>query len=217
ILTKKDEPWRWEQPQIGAMKTLIELLTTAPALKTIDYSLDAGRIILAVDASLDGWGAVMMQKEKGKVERRHPSRYESGLWKDAEKRYDAGKRECRGLLKALKKLRVYLYGVRLVVETDTNTLVHQLNLPASDLPGAAVTRWLAWLRLFDFEVVHVPGERNSGPDALSRRPHAENDSESDNESDVDDIEEMIDADIYVVWAKATRAMVTRADDSAEIP
>jgi hypothetical protein len=151
-----------------------------------------------------------MQEVDGK---RHPCRYESGIWKEAERRYDAGKRECRGLLKALKKLRVYLYGVRFTVETDANTLVHQLNLPASDLPGAVITRWIAWLRLFDFDVVHVSGEKNSGPDALSRRPRSSDDSDDDEPED--DIEQMIEADMYAVWARAVRVAAAEATELAE--
>src|SRR5262249_5817826 len=61
-LTKKDQPWEWGDAQIKAMDTLKNRLTTAPALKTLDYSPKAGQIILAVDASLDGWGAILMQE-----------------------------------------------------------------------------------------------------------------------------------------------------------
>jgi len=46
-----------------------------------------------------------MQVEKNKPKLRHPMRYESGLWNPTEGKYDAGKRECRGLLKALKKVK----------------------------------------------------------------------------------------------------------------
>ena len=70
---------------------------------------------------------------------------------------------------ALKKFRFWLYGVHFVVETDAHTLAAQLNRTATDLPGALVTRWLAWIGLFDFEVKHVPGVRNGAADALSRR------------------------------------------------
>ena len=45
-----------------------------------------------------------MQQEKGS-KKRHPARYESGIWTEAEAAYDSGKRECRGLLKVLKKFR----------------------------------------------------------------------------------------------------------------
>jgi hypothetical protein len=131
-------PFVWGAEQDKAFQYLKDSLTTAPALKTLNTSLDGGRIIVAVDASLGGWGAVLMQEDKNSF--RHPCRYESGIWNDTERRYDAGKRECRGLMRALSKFRVYLYSMRFIVQTDANTLVHQLNLPASDLPGAAITR-----------------------------------------------------------------------------
>ena len=81
-----------------------------------------------------------MQQEDETMKKRHPVRFELGVWNEAEKKHDGGKLECRGLLKALKKLRVYLYGVQFVVEIDARTLVHQLNLPISDLPGSVVNR-----------------------------------------------------------------------------
>jgi hypothetical protein len=57
-----------------------------------------------------------------------------------------------------------------VIETDANTLVAQLNRSATDLPGSLMTRWLAWIFLWDFEVRHVPGKKNVAADRLSRRP-----------------------------------------------
>ncbi|KYG39566.1 hypothetical protein M433DRAFT_10690 [Acidomyces richmondensis BFW] len=33
-----------------------------------------------------------------------------------------------------------------------------------------VTRWLAWIQMFDFDVRHVPGKKNVVADALSRKP-----------------------------------------------
>ena len=66
-------------------------LISLPVLVLLDYTEGAGDVILAVDASLEGWEEVLMQLVKGK---RHPSRYESGIWSAAEKKYDATKREC---------------------------------------------------------------------------------------------------------------------------
>jgi RNase H-like domain found in reverse transcriptase len=57
------------------------------------------------------------------LRRRHLSRYESGLWNKAERNYNATKRECRGVLKALRKVCYWLYEVRFVLETDANVLV----------------------------------------------------------------------------------------------
>ena len=170
------------------MDTLKLALTTAPALCSLDYSEGAGLIILGVDSSGNGWGAVLMQEKNGK---RHPSRYKSGIWSDAEKSYDAAKRECRGVLKALKKVRNYLYGVRFLLETDASVLVSQLNRGGTDLPGALITRWIAWIQLFDFDVKHVAGKKHTAADGLSRKPVTEEDiRERENEQDIEDFIDM---------------------------
>ena len=209
-LLRKDEPFVWNDEQREAMYSLKMVLTRAPALRAIDYFENADDIILAVDASNAGWGAVLMQKHKGK---RHPNRYESGLWADAERKYDSGKRECRELLKALKKVRFWLYEVHFVVEIDANTLVAQLNQSAADLPGALVTRWLAWIRLFDFDVRHVPGKKHGAADGLSRRPRtASDDIDEANEVDIDDF---IDAEMNCVRVASVR--VTAANERVLLP
>jgi hypothetical protein len=46
----------------------------------IDYALLPFVLIVAVDASLKGWGAVTMQIYNSKS---HPARYESGIWTEA--------------------------------------------------------------------------------------------------------------------------------------
>ena len=190
-LFKKGVPWNWGLEQDKAMAALKHALTNAPALVKILYTEEAGEIILATDASLQGWGAVLMQLDA--LGRRHPSRYESGLWNKAEQNYDATKRECRGVLKALRKVRYWLYGVKFTLETDASVLVAQLNRSATDLPGALVTRWIAYIRLFDFTVRHVPGTKHTAADGLSRRPRTESDDiDEANEVDIDDF---IDAEL----------------------
>jgi RNase H-like domain found in reverse transcriptase/Integrase zinc binding domain/Reverse transcriptase (RNA-dependent DNA polymerase) len=184
-LFKKGVSWNWGQEQDLAMATLKEALTTAPALVKLDYREEAGEIIVGVDGSLLGWGAFLGQlDEEGQL---HPSRYESGLWNPAEQNYDATKRECRSVLKALRKLRYWLYGVHFVLQTDAKVLVAQLSRAATDLPGALVTRWIAWIRLFDFEVRHIPGKRHTAADGLSRRPRTASDNiDEAHEVDIDD-------------------------------
>ena len=70
-LFKKGVDFEWGPEQDQAMDALKLALTSAPALVQLDYSEDAGPIILAVDASLTGWGAVLMQEDS--EGRRHPS------------------------------------------------------------------------------------------------------------------------------------------------
>ena len=80
-----------------------------------------GIIILAINASLQGQGGILGQIDnKGK---KRVARYESSLQNNTEKKYNTGKREYRGILKYLQKLRYQLYSVYFVLETNTNTLV----------------------------------------------------------------------------------------------
>jgi len=58
-------------------------------------------------------------------------------------KYDARNLKCRRLLKALKKLRIYLYRVGFLVKIDTKTLVYQLNQPPSELLALVENIWLA--------------------------------------------------------------------------
>ena len=111
-------------------------LTTPAALVSLDYSEKAGEIILVVDTSLERWGGVLMQLVQ---EKKHLSRYESKIWSSAKKKYDATKQECRSVLKALKKVWYWLYGVRFVLEMDANILVAWLKRSGIDLLGALVT------------------------------------------------------------------------------
>ena len=130
-LMRKGVKWHWGPEQEQAIERLKLALTSAPILIKLDYRAGAGDIVLGVDASLVGWGAVLGQLNK--EGRKRVSRYESGLWNQAERGYDATKRECRGILKALQKLRHHLYGVHFILETDANTLVAQLNKAVTDL------------------------------------------------------------------------------------
>src|SRR5579859_2493960 len=98
-----------------------------------------------------------------------------------ELKYDALKLVCRRLLKALKKLRFWLFRCHFQVETDSQTLVWLLNQPLNDLPNAMMTRWLAYIRLFDFTPKQIHGHKNGVADGLSQRGHALDDDEDDEE------------------------------------
>ena len=176
------------------MEELKRRITTAPVLVTLDFSDSALAIILHVDASTSiGWGGTLSQLQADGTIR--PARFESGIWNAAEKKYDAVKLECRGLLKALKKFRFWLFGRHFFVETDAQTLVWLLNQPRNDLPNVMMTRWLAYIRLFDFDVKHIPGNKNSAADALSRRGRSSEDpEESENEAD-----DYFDAQLYSAY------------------
>src|SRR5579859_5070438 len=188
----KNARFNWSEDCQRAMDQLKISITTAPVPVKLNFSSDALLIILNVDASTTiGWGAVLSQVQvDGHVK---PSRYESGIWNGAELKYDALKLECRGRLKALKKLRFWLFGRHFLVETDSQSLVWLLNQPPNDLPNAMMTRWLAYIRLFDFTPKHIHGHKNGVADGLSRRGRAPEDEEED-----EDIDEFFEAQLYAI-------------------
>lgn len=88
----------------------------------------------------------------------------------------------------------WLYGRHFYVETDAQTLVWLLNQTPNDLPNAMITRWLTYIRLFDFDVRYIPGVKNGAADALSRRACAAEDSDEE-----DDVDGFFDAKLYSTW------------------
>ena len=97
-LFRKGWKFVWTVECSDAMTRLKAALIKAPVLITLDFSDGVLGIELAIDASTTiGWGAVLSQyQEDGKA---HPARYESGIWSDQERKYDALKLECRRLIK----------------------------------------------------------------------------------------------------------------------
>src|SRR5216117_4095255 len=79
---------------------------------------------------------------------------------------------------------------------DARTLIWLLNQPPNDLPNAMMTRWLAYIRLFDFHVKHIPGTKNGGADALSRRGQAPEDLREDE----DEADDYFDGKLYSIRA-----------------
>ena len=208
-LLKKDAAWQWAMEEQKAMDELKACITTAPILICLYLGDGAGDIILMVDASLEGWGAVLMQIFEGK---RHPVRFESGVWTAAERGYDATKRECRGILYAFRRLRGYLYGIHFILETDAKVLVSQLQGSANDIPGSLIMRWLSYLRLFDFEVRHVPGEKNTVADGLSRKPSGPSDRlDEQGEGDIEDF-----VDLHLNTTRFEPLTGPHSDESARI-
>jgi len=138
----------WNDECQEAMDQIKITLTSAPILIKLDFTLSALPIILNADASTTvGWGPALCSHRcrQMDVRRLKPTRFESGIWCSGELKCNALKLECRGLLKALKKLQFWLFGRYFQVETDSQTLCWLLNQPPNDLPNAMMTRWLTYI------------------------------------------------------------------------
>jgi hypothetical protein len=100
-----------------------------------------------------------------------------------------------------------LYGIHFVLETDANVLTTQLNRSGTDLLNALLTRWLTWIRLFNFEVRHVLGIKHTTANGLSRRPRTV--SDNINKMHKEDIDNFITAELNTLSIQS----VSVADES----
>ena len=186
-LTKKGVPFSWGPEQEQAFIQLKKRVSSTPALRPIDYR--CGRpITMAVDTSIHGIGFILYQEdEQG---RRVPARYGSLPLRINAEHYGQSKLELYGLMKALERFRAYIAGIPdLTVEVDAASIEGMLEHPDVH-PSAIINRWISKIKFFDCHIIHVPGAKHIGPDALSRRRFT---SEDEGSTDTDP-EEWEDAD-----------------------
>lgn len=149
-LTQKDVPWVWSPLQCAAFRAIIERLASDPVLEIYQQERETQ---LHTDASKDGYGAILMQKNPvdGHF---HPTYYMSRKTTPAESRYCSYELEVLAIVMALKKFRVYLLGVPFKIVTDCAAF--RLTLLKKDI-CLRVARWVLWMEEFSYEIQHRPG------------------------------------------------------------
>ncbi|MBW0546567.1 hypothetical protein O181_086282 [Austropuccinia psidii MF-1] len=165
-LTREDFDWDWDQKCEGAFHKLRRIVGEEITLKELDYDKGEGKIKLAVDSSYIAEGEVLTQKDKeGKY---RPVLYEAINFSKLESKYSQPKLELCGVARILKKLQKILWGQNFELQVDAKALIEMINTPC--LPNAPMTRWVAFIKLFSFDLVQKPGKTFTMPDGLSRRP-----------------------------------------------
>ena len=138
-LLKNGKSFVWRKKQKIAINILKLTLTIASALKFLNYFFLIDKIILTMNFNLKKWNVIFSQIDF-KTDKRHFFQYKSELWIESKSRYNAIKRECRDLLKALKKIRFWLYKMRFIIEIDANILMTQLNRSVANFSKILITR-----------------------------------------------------------------------------
>jgi hypothetical protein len=188
-LTKKGVPFIFGTEQVTAQEDLKQALLESPALRPIDYKSTAP-VILAVDTSYLAIGAHLCQCDEKNPRVRYYNRFESIVLNDREARLSQSKLEIYGLYQALRKLRLYLLGVRnFVVEVDARYIKGMLQNP-DIAPSASINRWILGILTFHFKLVHVPGTQH-GHNGLSRRPPQPDDEEAEVEAEENEFDDWI--------------------------
>ncbi|GJV21270.1 putative reverse transcriptase domain-containing protein [Tanacetum coccineum] len=126
---------------------LVGYYQSAPILALPEGTED---FMVYCDASLKGYGAVLMQREKVIA-------YASRQLKVHEENYTTHDLELGAVVFALRLWRHYLYGTKCVVFTDHKSLRYILNQKELNLRQR---RWIELLSDYDYEIRYHPGKAN---------------------------------------------------------
>ncbi|GKD26726.1 putative reverse transcriptase domain-containing protein, partial [Tanacetum coccineum] len=118
-----------------------------------------GDFVIYCDASHQGLGAVLMQREKVIA-------YASRQLKPHEENYTTHDLELGAVVFALKIWRHYLYGTKCTVFTDHKSLQYILDQKELNMRQRC---WLELLADYDCEIRYHPGKANDVADALSKK------------------------------------------------
>lgn len=158
-------PITWTAEHQDVVSKFVEILTNPPILA---YPSFDHPFVLHTDASNEGLGAVLYQRQENKL---RVIGYGSRTLTPAEKNYHlhSGKLEFLALKWAIcDKFRDYLYyAPTFTVYTDNNPLTYILSSAKLNATGQ---RWVGELADFHFDIKYRPGKRNADADMLSRYP-----------------------------------------------
>lgn len=166
-LLKKDQPWLWDQQ---CEKAFIEAKHCLSSAKVLTHYEPSRPLILAVDSSSYGVGAVLSHRYEDGTER--PISCASRTLWNAEQNYSQLDKEALAIIYDIQKHHQYLFGKFFVLRTDHKPLTYIFG-PKGGIPQTAASRlqrWAVKLAAYDFKIEYVPSKRNCNADALSRLP-----------------------------------------------
>lgn len=119
-LLQKGNKWKWEATYSEAFNAIKQCLSSDQVLAHFDPK---AKIILTVDASPSGLGAVLSQIGSDGVER--PVSFASRTLNAAEKRYSQIQKEATAIIFGVRRFHQYLYGraVPFTLRTDYKPLL----------------------------------------------------------------------------------------------
>ena len=165
-LTKKDVKFCWEKKHQVAYNVIKRSICTSDLLACFTGK---GKLILEVDASPVGVGAVLIQSENG-IER--PIAFASKKLSAAESNYSQTDREALGMVFGVSKFKYFVLGREFEFRTDHKPLLglfgKNKSIPSN--ANARLVRWSILLSQYQYNLVHKTGRSNLVADALSRLP-----------------------------------------------
>nr|GEV66889.1 putative reverse transcriptase domain-containing protein [Tanacetum cinerariifolium] len=154
--TQKNKKYEWGKDENEAFHLLKQKLCCAPILALPEGTKD---FFVYCDASLKGFGAVLMEREKVIA-------YASRQLRTHKENYTTHDLELGVVVFALRLWRHYLYGKKYVVYTDHKSLQYILDQKELNMRQR---RWIKLLSDHDCEIRYHPGKANVVADALNQK------------------------------------------------
>ena len=159
---RKNKVIEWSSEMTASFERLKSDMEKDIELAYPDYSEEAQKLELWVDASAKGAGAYLAQLQ-GDTHR--VIGFASMTFTSTQLNYSTLERELTALRWGIKTFRSFLYGVSFKLMTDHQPLVHLHNMK---IVCSRLARTVEELSDFVFEIHYVPGHLNTAADALSR-------------------------------------------------
>ena len=152
-MDENDEPQPWQAQS---------LITSDPV--AVCYNLNLP-FFLQIDASLQGLGAVLEQKDDNGME--HVIAYLGRSLSPAGQKWHIRELKALAIVWACEQLRPYLYGQKFMNQTDHDSLRWFLNVKHT---SGRLVRWALTSGEYDFSIEHRRGKLNDNADAVSPSP-----------------------------------------------
>ncbi|XP_017480324.1 PREDICTED: uncharacterized protein K02A2.6-like [Rhagoletis zephyria] len=166
-LRRKNVEYRWGRLEENSFQKLKNAIVATTQLVHYDDRLP---IILAVDASKYGIGAVISHRYTDGIEK--PIAHASKTLNSSQARYSQIEKEALAIIYGVTKFHHYLYGRHFELITDHQALTTLFN-PSKRLPVMVLhrlQRWAIVLQAYDYTIHFKKSADNATADALSRLP-----------------------------------------------
>lgn len=200
-LIKKNMPFVWNDNHTKILNDIKKYITQMPQLQIFDPN---HQIVVQTDASKNGLGGCLLQRGK-------PVAFCSRAMTEAETRYPQIDKELLAICFSLEKFHNFVYGRKILVNTDHRPLVSICKKDFYKVSGRLQRLKLRLLK-YNFDVEYLPGKYMYIADLLSRSFLKEN---TDNKSQVDTnfIVHSVDIELSISDVTLTRLRNATRNDS----
>ncbi|XP_041970770.1 uncharacterized protein K02A2.6-like [Aricia agestis] len=194
-LLKKGTKWTWSQEHEHAFTEIKKRLASDRVLTHYNPS---AKLILTVDASPSGLGAVLSQVDETGAER--PISFASRTLNSAEKRYSQIQKEATAIIFGVRRFHQYLYGraCPFILRTDHKPLISIFG-PYKGIPEVSANRlqrYAMFLSAYNYIIEYVRSANNCA-DYLSRASLPDVQPLAPDPADATGVEDGVDRASYI--------------------